>query len=87
VVHATGGLADTVVDCGEAALAAGTANGFVFAGATPQALLAALRRAVVSWRDRPQWRQLQRNGMRIDFSWRAGAQRYGELYRTLIVPA
>jgi len=87
VVRATGGLADTVVDCDETTLAAGTANGFVFTGPTPQALLAVLRRAVVAWRDRARWRQLQRNGMRADFSWRAGAQRYCELYRTLIVTA
>jgi glycogen synthase len=32
-------------------------------------------------------RQLQRNGMRVDFSWRSGAQRYCELYRTLVVTA
>ena len=87
VVRATGGLADTVVDCDETTLAAGTANGFVFTGPTPQGLLAALRRAVIAWRDRARWRQLQRNGMRADFSWRAGAQRYCELYRALVVAA
>jgi starch synthase len=87
VVRATGGLADTVVDCDETTLAAGTANGFVFTGPTPQALLAVLRRAVIAWRDRARWRQLQRNGMRADFSWRAGAQRYRELYRALVVAA
>jgi starch synthase len=87
VVRATGGLADTVVDCDETTLAAATANGFVFTGPTPQALLAALRRAVVTWRDRARWRQLQMNGMRADFSWRAGARRYCELYRALVVAA
>jgi len=83
-VRATGGLADTVVDCNAATLAAGTANGFVFTEPTPQALLAALERAVGTWRDRARWRDLQRNGMRLDFSWRASAQRYCDLYRTLI---
>ena len=87
VVRATGGLADTVVDCDEAAFAAGSANGFVFSEPLPQALLAALARAVVAWRDRARWRELQRNGMRLDFSWRAGAQRYCDLYRALIAAA
>ncbi len=87
VVRATGGLADTVVDCNDATLAAGTANGFVFTETTPQALLAALERAVIAWGDRTLWRQLQRNGMHVDFSWRAGAQRYCDLYRALIAAA
>ena len=73
VARATGGLADTVVDCDATTLAAGTATGFVFAEPTPQALLAALARAVDAWRDRAQWRRLQRNGMRVDFSWQATA--------------
>ena len=87
VVRATGGLTDTVVDCDEAALAAGTANGFVFDEPTPQALFVALRRATMAWRDRPRWRALQRNGMRLEFSWRDGASRYCSLYRTLVAAA
>ncbi len=83
VVRATGGLADTVVDCNAATLAAGTANGFVFTEPSPQALLAALERAASTWRDRLRWRQLQRNGMRLDFSWQTSAQRYRDLYRSL----
>ena len=87
VVRATGGLADTVVDCNEATLAAGTANGFVFSEPSPQALRAALERAVGIWRDRARWRELQCNGMRLDFSWRTSARRYCNLYRALIAPA
>ena len=83
VVHATGGLADTVVDCTESTLAAGTANGFVLTEPTAPALLAALTRAVSTWRDRARWRALQVNGMRLDFSWDAGARRYREIYARL----
>ena len=86
VVHATGGLADTVVDCNESTLAAGTANGFVLTEPTAPALLAALQRAVGVWRDRARWRELQTNGMRLDFSWAAGAQRYREIYDQLVAP-
>ena len=83
VVRATGGLADSVIDCTEATLAAGTANGFTFVEPTAPALLAALTRAVDTWRDRARWRALQMNGMRLDFSWDAGARRYREIYEGL----
>ena len=43
VVRRVGGLADTVVDAGEAAVRDGRATGFVFDAATPAALEAALR--------------------------------------------
>jgi len=84
VVRATGGLADTVVDCNQATLDAGTANGFVFTEPTAPALLAALRRAVEAWHDRKRWRQLQRNGMRLDFAWQASARRYCDVYHAAV---
>lgn len=84
VAHATGGLADTVIDYSAAALAAGTANGFTFGNATAQALLAALDRAADTWHDHPTWRELQRNGMSRDHSWRASARRYSDMYRSLV---
>ncbi len=82
IVHATGGLADSVVDVG-ADGAAGGGTGFVFAPASAEALLAAVRRAAALWRDRAAWREVQRNGMARDFGWRASARRYAELYRRL----
>lgn len=87
VVHATGGLADTVVDCDASTLASGMANGFAFGEPTPQALLGALGRAVKTWGDRACWRELQRNGMKLDFSWRVSVQRYRELYDKLLAGA
>ncbi len=87
VVRATGGLADTVVDCSEATLKSGTANGFVFTGSEAPQLLAAVERAVDAWHDTKGWKALQRNGMRHDFSWQASALRYRDLYRTLIPSA
>lgn len=83
LVRATGGLADTVADCTAAGLADGSANGFVCAAATPEAILATARRAAEVWRDPPRWRRLQQNAMAGDFSWRAPAQRYLDLYRSL----
>ena len=80
VVRATGGLADTVVDVSEATLADKTANGFVFAEATPHALWLTLERATAVWRDRRTWQRIQQNGMRRDFSWKHAAQDYLALY-------
>lgn len=81
VVHATGGLADTVVDLDAQRLADGSANGFVLAEASAAALWAALQRVCHSWQDRTLWRRLQRNGMQRDFSWQAAASAYVALYR------
>lgn len=78
VVRATGGLDDTVEDFDPVT---GHGNGFKFAAYTPEALLAALERALAAYRDRAIWRRIQRAGMRGDFSWDASARQYVELYR------
>jgi starch synthase len=85
IVRGTGGLADTVVDCSEATLANGTANGFVFAEAMPEALLQAIRRAVSAWHDKALWHKLQRNGMALDFGWSKAAAAYRSVYAGLSV--
>jgi len=84
IVRRTGGLADSVEDCTPAALRAGSGTGFVFDDATPDALCAAIERAVAVWRTPAAWRQVQRNGMTRDFSWTASALRYLDLYRSMM---
>jgi len=83
VAHATGGLLDTIVDCTAATLADGTATGFLFAEATPAALLEAVERALAVYRDAKRWRQVQRAGMARDFGWGAAARRYAAIYAEL----
>jgi len=80
VVHATGGLVDSVVDCTPETLADGTATGFKFAAPTAIALLDAVDRAVGAYRAPATWRALQRNGMARDFSWGPAAVRYAAVY-------
>jgi starch synthase len=81
IVHRTGGLADTVVDATPEAIADGTATGFVFDRPTADALWWAIARTLAHWREPdPAWQQLAVTGMRQDFSWRASARRYEELY-------
>ncbi len=82
LVRAVGGLADTVVDADERALANGSATGFVFREPNSAAFMAALQRAMDLWRDRQRWRQLQLTAMAQDFSWQQSAARYLELYRS-----
>ena len=81
VVHAVGGLDDTVEDW-NARTAAGT--GFKFAAYTPEALRSALQRALDLWRAPDAWRAIQRAGMQKDFSWEASAEAYARLYESAI---
>jgi starch synthase len=87
VVARTGGLADTVIDANEAALAARVATGIVHDGVTPDALRHAIARAINLHARPAAWRTLQRNGMAADFSWRESGRRYASLYHDLMEPA
>lgn len=84
VVHATGGLIDTVVDCSAASLAQGKASGFVFAKMDAASLLLAAQRAVAVYRDKKSWRTLQQNCMSKDFSWSPSAKAYYQIYAELV---
>jgi starch synthase len=85
VVHATGGLADTVVDTTPDSLRDGTATGFVFRDMAAPAFLDCTLRAVRLYREDPRaWRQIQVNGMGRDFSWGKSAAAYLDLYRSLL---
>jgi starch synthase len=84
VVHAVGGLKDTVVDSTPANLSAKAATGFAFSPLTGTTLLEACRRASDLYRNKRSWRQLQKSGMACDFSWETTATRYLELYRGLL---
>ena len=83
IAHATGGLADSIVDCSPATLAAGAASGFLFGEPTAAALAGAIARALAAYRDPPTWRALQRHGMARDSSWDAAAGAYVHLYASL----
>ena len=80
VVHATGGLDDTVV---EFDAREGLGTGFKFTPYTEEAFLAALRRAIDTRRDAATWQRLVTNGMSQDFSWQRAAREYARLYTSL----
>lgn len=83
IVHATGGLRDTVSDPGDAELARGHGTGFKFEAATSAALLAAIERAVAMFRQRASFEAVRRAAMTRDSSWTASARQYVQLYRSL----
>lgn len=84
LVHATGGLLDTVVDYTPATLSDGSASGFLFDPMTADGLLSTIKRAATAYHQKKIWRQLQKNGMAKDFSWHASARAYRELYLSLL---
>ena len=83
VVAHVGGLCDTVIDANDMALANGIGTGFHFAPVQTEMLAASILRALSIWRQPDVWRQLQRNAMQTDVSWRRPAARYAALYREL----
>jgi len=78
VVHATGGLKDTVQE---------GRTGFLFEKAEAQELSDALRRALGVYSNPAKWQRYQRNAMHEDFSWQHSALKYANIYRSLAVTA
>ncbi len=73
VVRATGGLDDTINED----------TGFKFHEYSGSALLAAIRAALATYKEREKWTDMMLAGMRKDFSWDASAVEYSALYRRL----
>ena len=77
VVHATGGLADTVIDHRPPRVG----TGFTFKAYDGMALYAAIVRAVEAYHHPDIWTAIQREGMSQDFSWTQPAHAYQDMYR------
>ncbi|PYD61663.1 glycogen synthase GlgA [Gluconacetobacter entanii] len=82
-----GGLADTIVDANAAAMAGNSATGFLFSPVDATTLLAAIRRAHTTFRDRQAWAILQRNAVAYDVSWSGKAAQYADLFRMVVARA
>lgn len=82
IVRATGGLVDTVEQYKEGPP---WGNGFLFQAPAPQAFYDAIIFATSIFFNRfDEYKQLQANGMRKDFSWKKSANRYEEAYQSAI---
>lgn len=77
LVHATGGLVDTIVD---PQTSPDQANGFVFHDYRHSSLLQGLDRALTAYAEPRKWKQLVLQGMTKETSWIQAAEQYVELY-------
>jgi len=77
LVHAVGGLKDTVIDEKEDKA---HNNGFCFHAPTPTALREALDRALALYKNPTAWKQRQINAMTGDYSWDKSALLYEAVY-------
>jgi starch synthase len=78
VVHAVGGLDDTIQPY---APRARHANGFKFRDASPANLVRVMRQALRVYHDKAAWGPLMEAGMRDDHSWQTSAREYVKVYR------
>jgi len=81
VVRSTGGLDDTIIDLSADSK---NGNGIKFENATKNGVINALARAIKLYGDKDFWIATQRRIMKMDFSWKASAGHYKELYTKLL---
>ncbi len=79
VVRETGGLKDSISDCGD-----GQGMGFTFQTYNANDMLYAVHRALGAYANKQDWPILMDRAMRADFSWGRSANEYIKLYRALI---
>lgn len=70
LVFKTGGLADTI----------NKDNGFVFSGYTKEGLQEIIKKAASVFKNKVEWGRLVSNAMECNFSWKAAADKYIQLY-------
>ena len=81
IVHATGGLTDTVKDFNPST---NRGYGFVFQKYSPESLLKILKRSIKTFHDQETWPRLVDRAMRLNFSWHVSAEKYINLYYQLV---
>jgi starch synthase len=82
IVNATGGLKDTVLPFNPET---GEGRGYTFQSYNGDDFLGAIDRALGDYyENRPAWDQLAKNDMAVDFSWKQPAQKYMEMYESVL---
>jgi starch synthase len=81
VVHAVGGLEDTVVDMTESPQGG---YGFKFKDFSNAALQAAIQRALTAYKKPSIWKNIQSQAMKQDFSWGNAARHYLASYQDVL---
>ena len=80
IARKTGGLADTILPVSRQ-VDGGT--GFLFTKPYPSAFADAVKRAIRYFNKPELWGNIQRNGMKMDFSWENSAHKYIDIYLEL----
>lgn len=83
IVNAVGGLRDTVIEKPFDNIGA-DGNGFVFHLPTAEDLHLTIKRALACYQQPDVWKKLQQNAMNQDFSWEKSAERYEEIYASIV---
>ena len=85
IVHATGGLVDSVAQITSGSIADGSGTGFLFHQPTPAALAETALEAIALYGRAPGvWRAAQRNAMAVDLGWRQAADQYVAVYQSAL---
>ncbi len=79
IVRETGGLRDSVRDCGDE-----NGNGFTFKSYNAHDMLNACRRAKAAYDNKDEWYTIMKRDMTEDFSWSTSAELYIGLYREIV---
>ncbi|MBY9001658.1 MAG: glycogen synthase GlgA [Candidatus Heimdallarchaeota archaeon] len=78
IVRKTGGLSDTVQDYDPETK---TGSGFVFEKSNTKEFFTALKRAILLYNEEPDsWKNLTKNIMELDFSWKKVAKKWQKVY-------
>jgi starch synthase len=79
IAHAVGGLKDSIIIEPET-----KRTGFLFDNPTSSDFIACLKTALNKYQNIDDWKMIQMNGMKMDYSWNKSAKKYGELYYELL---
>ncbi len=79
IVRETGGLKDTVTDCGNK-----NGNGFTFQTYNGDDMKDAVHRAIGLYQNKEQWNEAVTRAMKEDHSWGQSAGEYAKLYKELV---
>ena len=84
IARATRGVEQIIVDYDPST---DSGYGFLFYQYGSEPLWDAIKRAREVFLDRPQWERLMKRALALDFSWALAAERYEELYASLVPQA
>lgn len=79
IVRETGGLADTVSDCGDK-----KGNGFTFKTYNAHDMLWAVERALDLYEDKDSWNALVKHALFLNYGWEKSSKKYIELYSLVL---